>query len=264
MTFTALATAFPVNSQSYDLENAPWSDENFEVCPVPSLHGLRSVIFEPVLETGTTYIPHQPKLHFQFNSETGEPQIVEKMKDTPAEFIFLREQYVGFIDRNNRWVDENGKPATSKMDFQKHTGDKDLGTMLVWPDVTPLPGKDAYERHDSAVKIGKDILAKMPDCTTYMDSGFGVVSETILNDYGPNNPRVCSLAGGHEIGEQLNSLLTINRRVVEVTDGGFYLARIPGGEIKSFGSIYVELFANLIAQHSSCQWKSAEERMIKP
>ena len=263
--FIKLATAFQANSQSYDLENAPWSDESFEVCPVPSLNGLRSIIFEPVLETGKTFIPKQSsKLYSQFDEETGELQIIEKMINVPAEFIFLKEQFVGFIDQNNRWVDENGNPATSKMSFQKHTGDKDLGTMPIWPDVKPLPGKNAYERHDSAVKRGKDILAKMPDCTTFMDSGFGVVSETILNDYGPNNPRVCSPAGGHEIGEQLNSLRTINRRVVELTDGGFYLARIPGGEIKSFGSIQIELFVNLIAQHSSCEWTSAEERVSEP
>ena len=226
------------HADGYSLTNAPWSGETFEICETPLLNGLRPVIFNPVYEQGESQVSGQStRLEIEFDPDSGEPRIVEKVINAPARYLFLKEQYIGFVDSNDDWVNENGLPVSDKSEFVKHIGDRGQGTKQIWPILEALKGETAYERFDYAIDMAKNELVTAPDCTIHYTFAYDVVPETVQLEYGPNNPMICDADKGYRVSSILDKTITVQRHVVSMPDGGAHLIRLPGGEIKVFGDL---------------------------
>ena len=261
---SALYAQTSASADGFTLDNAPWSDETFEVCETPMLNGLRPVIFEPKFELGEASTPYQTtRLSYNFNAETGKPILTEIIIPGQARFVFLKEQYVGFLNGSNQWVDKNGAPVSNKSQFVKHIGDMKQGTKEIFPEITDLPGNDAYEKFDNAIEKAKKELQEMPDCTTHYAGAYDIVEETVVRKYGPNNPMICDRVEGYKISDVLDHTIKADRQVVSMPDGGAHLIQLPGGEIKEYGSIYFDHLLEQISNHPNCDWKSYEDRLAE-
>lgn len=255
-TFIPLATAFEADSQSYDLENAPWSGEAFEVCPTANANGLRAVIFEPVLERGTrliTVTKEDLQLYPAPNERGGYGEKITRFKQkVPATYIYLKEQRVAYLNNLDQWVNADSLPLKNFKDFENHQGDRNIGAYEIFhPDDYPNLDHDAWDAKN------RSLMETAPNCSSqYVMGPWHPVTETVARDYGPNNPLVCSENGSLVHGDALNDTYTIYRDVVKYTHGEALYLKGPNGKVYAFYGLRFSEFLNAgIDPDNVCEWK---------
>lgn len=250
---------FNANGQSYNIDNAPWSDETFEVCDTPNTHGLRAVIFEPKIERGTklisvTEVDHQlypaPNEEDSFHG-FGET-FIRFTREVPASFIYLKEQRVAYLNSRNQWVDTSGLPLKNVKEFEYHQGDRETGAYEIFhPDEYPDMDHEAWDAKNKAY------MDSAPNCSSQHVMGpMEPVIETVVRDYGRNNPLVCSDNGTVVHGDTLNDTYKAYRYVVKHVHGEGFYVKGPDGEVHAFyGLQYSALNISSIDPDGVCDWK---------
>jgi len=257
-------------AKPYGLHDAPWSSETFEICNLGA-DGLRPVLFEPDIDEGTSLTINQAHTELIFvpksTLEDGSIQsasLQEVVIDNGIvedRSVTLREQYVGYLNSKDEWVDKTGRPVTKKKNFKRLKGSDNPPSISreITKHVT-FSDTELRER-DFALR---ESLRAVPNCTYHLDSGSRkAIEETTYYDYGLNNGYVCSNEKGYEPGTHYNFSKTESRYVVDRPDGGAFYLKMPDGEIKTYGSNFDFQKTGFSNSNGDpvCDWKTLRERL---
>jgi len=235
-------------TDGYTLNTAPWSDKEFEVCPLQRDNDLRAVIFEPEIEewayTEKGLITTKLELY-----EKGIREVVVKNeKQLPA--YYLKEQKIGYLDNKNHWVDKSGIQIRNFGQLETISGEK------VHPDAKANYEKFVYKanfelEHAAAMK---KIHYEAP-CTVFSVGHYDKLESDFHYDFGPNNPYQCDANTGLKRSQKFNYSEKTHRPVACCPDGSNYYVKLPDGEIKTYPGhypIWEVLYPDDKPQH--CDW----------
>lgn len=237
------------------MDNAPWSDETFKICETPNADGLRAVIFEPDLERGTkliivTEVDHQ--LYPAPNEKDGFGEHISYFtREVPASYIYLNEQRVAYINSRNRWVDATGHPIQDIEDFEVYQGDRETGAYEIFhPDDYPILDQEAWDAKNKA------FMESAPNCSSQHVMGpMEPVIETVIRDYGTNNPLICSGDGTVVHGDSLNDTYKTYRYVTKYLHSEALYVKGPEGEVHAYyGMQYSAFNVSNIDPDGVCDW----------
>lgn len=235
-------------TQDYKLEDAPWSNQAFNVCPVPDERGLRAVVFEPVVEEWSYEVPGDVTSNLVVTKDGIQEVISENHTKHPA--YYLKSQTIGYLNEKDIWVDKTGKFANTSGDLKTISGHKTPPKMI------PAYEKFVYEANFKAeYDAAMEKIHYAPPCTVFSVGHMNKLEAKLQYDFGKNNPYHCGASGQLEQSQKLNYTKVSHRPIVCCPDGSNYFVKFSDSEIKTYRA-YADISKILYPADGSqvCEW----------
>jgi len=244
-----IACCYPAIAQDteFAFNTEPWSDQEFEICPVPNDDGLRAVLFKPEIEEWSYTLEVLPTIELKATRDGVIETVVSNKKQFPA--YHLVEQKIGYLNEKNEWVDKYGNGIRDLDSFERISGEK------VQPTATGSYESYAYKANlelENAAALSK-IHYEAP-CTVFSVGHFDKLESETHFDFGKNNPYGCGLEASFKRSQKFNYTSKTSRPVVSRPDGSQYYLKLPSGEIKTYGWTGIEYLYNDDGVFL-CDWK---------
>ena len=232
----------------YTLDTAPWSNQKYEVCSAANENGLRAVIFEPEIEEWAYRVSNLPMTKLEVYENGMREVVVSSEKTLPA--YFLKEQKIGYINKQSMWVDENGVQIINDDQLEIKSGKREQ------PKTKGSYEKPAYTANfELEYAAAMDKIHYEPPCTVFSVGHFHKLESETYFDFGENNPYQCDSNKGLKRGQKFNYSKKFTRPVVCCPDGSNYYVKLPDGEIKIYRA-YHPIWEVLYKDDGSpiCEW----------
>lgn len=209
----------------YTLDTAPWSNQEFELCPILNDSGFQAVVFKPKIKEWS-YTQEGPLKVKLKATEKGITEIVVKAEKRLKAYHLI-EQKIGYLDDKKKWVDKNGSKVSNFDSFEILSGEK------VKPNIKGLSSEEyiylSNLERESAAAMEKIHYAA--PCTVFVLEHYDLLEADFLYDFGKNNPYECGQEKSIKRSQKFNYTAKISRPVVSRPDGSQYYIKLPTGEI---------------------------------
>ncbi len=246
-----------------------------QICDVDpkDSYALRAVIFPPQFqtyledlpqlppETETIYIPGYRNEDGTMTPAQTITRAVPDMRHPKVKRRALPEQYIAFLDSNDKLVTLTGEAIG---------GDVQMPTLSTKATLTFDTGKSetvVWSRRVKGDTVARDLvdaahqrLESAPLCSyVEIDAAYETV-EQMQREAQENGRYECNPDGGYKFSPPVITERVVKRRVVARPDGGTYMLKNKDGKITSgvTGNDYAH-FQSIISDRTECDWQVAPE-----